>query len=228
MRESIQSLPSYLPEISSRVYQHVARPNPNPYQELQRSTLMKKYQLFLQQLNVSPVKPPMYELNMRVQMMRAELESKVKRSSRLSSLEPLPKRESVLSNYRQVQEKIAAAVIKAPKRKPAASLERGKSLESSLGEFTIHTLESMPSHRFSAYVTREVVNRADDLPAIVRRYSLTSKTGLEVVIIFDGVLAARCVSDGLWHCRSHLKEGFGLLRQRSQLKVLVVVEQRAF
>lgn len=46
-RESIQSLPSYLPEISSRIYQHVARPNPNPYQELQRSSLMKKYQLFL-------------------------------------------------------------------------------------------------------------------------------------------------------------------------------------
>lgn len=165
------------------------------------------------------MKPPIYELNMRVQMMRAELESKVKRSSRLSSLEPLPKRES--SNNRQVQ----APVIQAPKstKRRKASLERGKSLESSLGEFT-DTLESMPSHRFSAYVTREEV----DLPAIVRRYSLSSKTGLEVVIVFDGVLAARCVSDGLWHCRSHLREGFGLLRQRSQLKVLVVVEQRAF
>ena len=57
---------------------------------------------------------------------------------------------------------------------------------------------------------------------------MTSKTGLEVAILFDGVLASRCVSDGLWHCRSHLKEGFGLLRQRSQLKVLVIVEERAF
>ena len=102
------------------------------------------------------------------------------------------------------------------------------SLDSSLGEFTHETLESMPSHRFSAYVTREVGNRVHDVPAIVRRYSLTSKSGLEVVIIFDGVLAARCFSDGLWHCRSHLKEGFGLLRQRSQLKVLVIVEERAF
>lgn len=101
LRESIQSLPSYLPEISNRVYPHVGRPEQNPYQEVQRSNLMNRYHIFLQQLNIIPVKPPMYELNMRVQRMRAELESKVKRSSRLSSLEPQPKRESVLSNYKQ-------------------------------------------------------------------------------------------------------------------------------
>lgn len=213
--QSIQSLPDErLPQIRP-VYPHLRE---DPYQSLNlldqnaarsnRSSLMHKYQSFLQQINAVQVKPPTFELNMRVQRMRVELEKSLaeKRLSSLEARSPFPAHRSSLASSIERQPRVA---------KEEAS------------KFSDSSQDTIP--QFSAYVTREVNGERVLLEEerhryrVARRFRLGKPGGLEVLLAFEGVLAVRSCRDGRFRLRAGLAEGLRALRQRALVRVVVMV-----